>query len=74
MQIINPATEEIISNIGEDTKESLQNKFRSLRSAASSWQGQPLKKRIEVIQVFATCLQENIESLASTLTSETGKP
>ena len=38
LSVINPATEEIIAELNEDTKESLQKKFESLKTAQPGWQ------------------------------------
>ncbi len=74
MKIINPATEEIISEIAADTKETIEKKFGLLQAAQPMWQSTGLAKRIEIIKNFPLLLQENIESLALTLTNEIGKP
>ncbi|HEX8278053.1 MAG TPA: aldehyde dehydrogenase family protein, partial [Segetibacter sp.] len=74
MKIINPATEEIIQEVKEDTKESLKGKFEVLQSNQLSWQEVLLTRRVEVIMKFSDLLQENAEELAMTLTSEVGKP
>ena len=74
MQIINPATEEIISVLEEDSAESLQKKFKNLKKGQKSWAKVSLKKRITIIEKFSELLTENIEVLAATLTSEMGKP
>jgi len=74
MQIINPATEEIISEIKEDTKQTLDSKFEFLKKAQPSWQNTPLNKRVTVLQRFSELLEKHIEELAATLTSEVGKP
>ena len=37
MDIINPATEEIITNLTEDGIESLERKFKLLREGQDSW-------------------------------------
>jgi len=74
MQIINPATEEVIAEIAEDTEESIALKFASLRGAQKDWQKVPLTKRIDTLKKFSALLAENIERLASVLTSEVGKP
>ena len=60
--------------MNEDTKQSLQNKFELLKAAQRSWQQRPLTERIEIIEKFSDLLEENIEELASILTSEVGKP
>lgn len=74
MKIINPATEELITEVPEDTLESVTNKFRQLRAAQPTWQEVPLATRIEVLKRFALLLEQHLESLATVLTSEVGKP
>ena len=74
MKIINPATEELIKEIEEHNRQSLEKKFESLRFAQPSWQQVALSQRVAVLKKFSDLLQENIESLASTLASEVGKP
>lgn len=74
MQIINPATEEIIATLQEDSAESLKNKLKTLQKGQKSWAKVNLKKRIAIIAKFSELLGENIEELAETLTSEMGKP
>ena len=74
MQIINPATEEIITEVNEDTQESLTKKFELLLSARHVWQKVSLAERVNVLKSFSELLQKNIEELAVTLTSEVGKP
>lgn len=74
MQIINPATEEIITTLQEDSAESLKNKLKTLQKGQKSWAKVNLKKRIAIIAKFSELLAENIEELAATLTSEMGKP
>ncbi|MFI5188369.1 MAG: aldehyde dehydrogenase family protein [Chitinophagales bacterium] len=72
--VTNPATEEIIAELNEDTKESLQNKFESLHAAQPNWHKVSLAERTEVFKKFSNLLGKNIEQLASTLTLEVGKP
>lgn len=74
MQIINPATEEVIVNLEEDNKNTLQTKYESLVSGQKSWKNRPLTERISIIAKFSELLLENIESLALVLTNEVGKP
>ncbi len=74
MQVINPATEEIITTLVEDNAESLQSKLKTLQKGQKAWARVPLKKRISIIAQFSELLAENIEELAATLTSEMGKP
>jgi acyl-CoA reductase-like NAD-dependent aldehyde dehydrogenase len=74
MQIINPATEEVIEELKDDTLESVSRKFQSLRLSQPMWYQVSLPARINVLKKFADLLLENIESLAAVLTSEVGKP
>lgn len=74
MKIINPDTEELIKDISEDNEESLKKKFDALRKAQPAWQQKSLVERVEILKQFSSLLKKNIESLASVLTSEVGKP
>jgi acyl-CoA reductase-like NAD-dependent aldehyde dehydrogenase len=74
MKIINPATEEIIKEVPEDNRQTLEEKFQLLRSAQPAWQKIALPERAEILKKFAALLEENKEHLAATLTSEVGKP
>lgn len=74
MTIINPATEEIITELDEDNADTLNVKFKLVKQGQKEWQKTPLPDRIAIIQKFAALLKSNIESLASILTSEMGKP
>ncbi len=74
MQIINPATEEIISEVREDTQESLAKKFELLQSHQPVWLKVSLTERVDVLKKFSDLLEKNIKHLAMTLTSEVGKP
>ena len=74
MQLINPATEEIISEVKEDSKESIDQKFNMLKSAQPKWAKVTLRERIIILQNFGQLLETNIEHLAKILTSEVGKP
>jgi acyl-CoA reductase-like NAD-dependent aldehyde dehydrogenase len=74
MQIINPATEEVITEIADDTEESIAKKFQSLKEGQTLWANVPLQKRIDCIARFYELLDEQKDELAATLTSEMGKP
>lgn len=74
MKIINPATEEVIGEVEEDTRDSLETKFQLLKTAQPGWQKMLLPERVDIIKTFETLLEENINQLAATLTAEMGKP
>jgi acyl-CoA reductase-like NAD-dependent aldehyde dehydrogenase len=74
MTIINPATEEIIQEVGEDTEASVQEKYRKVRVGQASWAALSVSERVDVIGRFYEALDVEKEVLAATLTAETGKP
>lgn len=74
LTVTNPATEEIIAELNEDDKHSLQKKFNSLRLDQPNWHTRPLAERVMVLKRFSELLETNIEELSSVLTSEVGKP
>ena len=74
MKIVNPATAQLLKELPEDNRESLDLKFRSLRDAQGPWSEVPLNQRVEIINKYARLLEKNLESLAAVLTSEVGKP
>lgn len=74
MQIINPATEEIIAIVDEDNISSLTQKFNQLKAAQRSWYQKTLKERIAIIENFSQLLEKEKSHLAAILTAEVGKP
>jgi acyl-CoA reductase-like NAD-dependent aldehyde dehydrogenase/anthranilate/para-aminobenzoate synthase component II len=74
LSITNPATEEEIIQLNQDTNESVTQKFHLLERGRLAWQKTSLQQRVTILQKFAELLQKNIEPLAATLTSEMGKP
>lgn len=74
MQIINPATEELIKEINVDTASSIKEKHERLKKGQKEWQALPLEKRIACIIKFGDLIKSNIDELALLLTSEMGKP
>jgi len=74
MQIINPATEEVIAHLEEDRQPALNAKFKLLKQAQPIWAEKSLNERINIISTFSSFLEAEIERLAATLTSEVGKP
>jgi acyl-CoA reductase-like NAD-dependent aldehyde dehydrogenase len=74
MQIINPATEEIIKDLEEDSRETVQKKYENLRKGQLSWAKVPVEERVACIQRFHDLLETEKQVLAETLTREVGKP
>lgn len=74
MNVINPATEEVITSVKEDNLSSIESKYDVLRKGQEQWHLVSLKERIAVFQRFSDLLKENLEQNAAILTSEVGKP
>ncbi|MBS1752013.1 MAG: aldehyde dehydrogenase family protein [Bacteroidetes bacterium] len=74
MRIINPATEEVIQEIAEDTPETITEKYELVKKGQKDWAAVPLEKRINAIEKFYSLLDERKDELAATLTREVGKP
>ncbi|WP_257670454.1 aldehyde dehydrogenase family protein [Parapedobacter tibetensis] len=74
MKVINPATEEILVELEEDTAETLSAKYLLLRAGQPHWSRKTLLERVDIIKQFMELLESNTAMLAATLTAETGKP
>lgn len=74
MQIINPATEEVIQEVVEDTPETIQEKYQLVKQGQKQWAAVSLDIRISAIEKFHSLLDERKDELAETLTREVGKP
>ncbi len=74
LKVVNPATEEIIRELDEDTAMSVGRKASAAHAAQRGWAKTPLDERLRVARRFGELLQARREPLASLLTSEMGKP
>src|SRR3954468_14709869 len=74
MKIINPATEEEIADIHEDTQPSVHAKYIRLRQAQPAWAQTDIHERIACIVHFHDLLELEKDELAKTLSTEMGKP
>ena len=74
MKIINPATEEVLAEVAEDTQASAEEKYRKVRAGQRAWAARTVEERLECIGRFYEALETEKKVLAETLTSETGKP
>jgi len=74
MDIINPATEAIITTVTEDTAASIRQKFESLKSGQRRWSAVSIDTRITAIEKFYSLLDTNKDELANILSNEMGKP
>lgn len=74
LSIINPATEKLITEIPMDDAAAVKQKAQQAAAAQPAWAKTPLAERIDTLRRFQTLLSEQKDTLAATLTSETGKP
>lgn len=74
IQVINPATGEVIGKQPADDKTAIERKYRSARDAQPAWQGLGIAGRTAILKKFRDRVEKDIEEAALTLTRETGKP
>jgi acyl-CoA reductase-like NAD-dependent aldehyde dehydrogenase len=74
MDIINPATEALITTIQEDTATLAKEKYERVRQGQPAWYQTPITERIAAIARFSELLKSQADELAKTLTQEMGKP
>lgn len=74
IQINNPATEQLITELKTDTAKVIKEKYTKCRNAQPAWAVLPLQERLACISRFHALLDINKDMLADTLTSEVGKP
>jgi acyl-CoA reductase-like NAD-dependent aldehyde dehydrogenase len=74
MEIINPATEEVIGEVREDTQAGVGEKYERLRVGQPKWAALGLEERIGCLDRFYAALETEKAVLAETLTAESGKP
>ncbi|MES1209020.1 MAG: aldehyde dehydrogenase family protein, partial [Pseudomonadota bacterium] len=76
MKIVNPATQQQLADLAEDTPDSLADKYARARAAQPAWAATPLDDRLGAIRRFRDALvaPARAEALALTLTREMGKP
>lgn len=74
MNIINPATEEIIAEVEVDTPQVIQSVYEILAEGQRRWVGESMATRLACIERFDQLLDQQQDELAKILTSEMGKP
>jgi acyl-CoA reductase-like NAD-dependent aldehyde dehydrogenase len=74
MQLKNPATDEILDEVPEDTAETIARKAAAAHAAQKRWSQTPYAERSSVIERFRELVVQGLDDLALTLTREVGKP
>ncbi len=74
MEIINPATEEVIAKVEADTEGTIRQKYERLKVGQPKWAALGVEERIGCLEGFYAALEAEKAVLAETLTAESGKP
>ncbi len=74
LKVINPATEELITELEADDSRSIIEKYNRAMSAQLEWMQTKPGERARALQKFRDLLVEKSGTLARTLTEEMGKP
>ncbi|MBQ6538811.1 MAG: aldehyde dehydrogenase [Bacilli bacterium] len=74
IEVINPATRELIDTIPSLTKEDVDEAVDFAYRAQKGWEETPLLVRCEILSKFVRLVEENLDDLATLLSQETGKP
>src|ERR671932_150598 len=74
LNVINPATEESIEEIGTSSREDLDTAAERARRAFKEWRGVSGLERAELFHEIANSLRNHADELAEIMTKEGGKP
>ncbi|WP_298930234.1 aldehyde dehydrogenase family protein [uncultured Ramlibacter sp.] len=74
LAVHNPATGAKITDLPADTAASVADKAAKARAAQPAWASMPIAQRMACIAKFREGVVRELESLATTMTRETGKP
>ena len=74
LSIRNPATGALITEVPADNASTVAIKAAQARAALPAWQAWPLTERKACITRFRAAVVAELDALAATMTSETGKP
>ena len=73
LQVVNPSTEEVISEFPECTAEDVDRAVLAAEAAQKSWAALPAVRRAGCLREIATLVRANREALARVITQEQGK-
>ncbi len=74
IEVMNPATEEIIGKVPIGNSEDLDLAIKYARDAFISWSESSIETRIDYLNRLTTAIKENSETMAQLITSEVGTP
>jgi acyl-CoA reductase-like NAD-dependent aldehyde dehydrogenase len=74
IEVVNPATEAVVSAVPAASAADVELAVETAKRAFPAWAATDVEKRAHILAKAADLIEENAKSLASTLTSEQGKP
>ncbi|MGH6828700.1 MAG: aldehyde dehydrogenase family protein [Rhizomicrobium sp.] len=74
MEVINPATEEVLAKAPRASKAQLERAVAAAKGAFPLWSATPVAERSKALQAISGIIQANAGELARLLTQEQGKP
>jgi len=74
IDVVNPATEEVIASVPAGTPADADAAVRAAASAFESWAATPLAERVAAVTRINDGLQARADELAATITAEVGTP
>ena len=74
LTITNPADGSTITQLPEDTADSVEAKYRAARPAQTAWAAVALADKLAIVRKFREGVVRDLEQLAAVETSEVGKP
>ena len=75
IDVLNPASQEVLGKVpyGSNTKTDVADAVESASKAFEMWSQVPVMKRVQPLYKLKQLLEENLEDIATTITSESGK-
>jgi acyl-CoA reductase-like NAD-dependent aldehyde dehydrogenase len=74
LEVVNPATEDVVASVPAGSPEDVQLAVATAKRALPEWSETDAEKRAAILTKAADLIHEHASELASTLTSEQGKP
>ena len=74
IDVVNPATGKVIDTVPSATQEDVQTAVDKAAEGQKIWAKVPVYRRAEILMKFLELVEQDKESLAQTLSQETGKP
>ena len=74
MNVVDPATGEVIDRVLDDRPETIEAKVVAARVAQREWAARDVAERVAILAAFRRRVADRTDELAALLTSETGKP